>query len=211
MERLISGNETMLLMTKEEALIYNVKNRHNKLISDAINIMDKITDAEHSIVHTEDVVYNTARILFALKITDQEIIDICIIGAYWHDVGRLYCSKGHEEKSANMLYENMTQSEYNYSIDFIKNCCEAIKYHKYSMRPETIEGYIVKDADKLAYISPGRWINCYKENQKLDAIISLLPKLRDEILYFEETKKLYDKDIVSLTKFLYEKAISIKK
>ena len=72
------------------------------------------------------------------------------------------------------------------------------------MKPETIEGLIVKDADKLAWIGIGRWKSCIQNNQRLDTIVELLPKLRNEILYFDESKRIYDEDIIKLIKLLYK-------
>ena len=71
------------------------------------------------------------------------------------------------------------------------------------MTPETTEGLIVKDADKLAWIGKGRWESYIKNNQRLDTIVELLPKLRNEILYFEESRKIYDDNIIELIKLLY--------
>lgn len=71
------------------------------------------------------------------------------------------------------------------------------------MHPKTNEGLLLKDADKLAWIGLGRWKDCLKNHQNLDSIINLLPNLRNEILYFEESKKIFDRDIIKLIYLLY--------
>ena len=43
-----------------------------------------------------------------------------------------------------------------------------------------------------------------QNNQRLDTIVELLPKLRNEILYFDESKRIYDEDIIKLIKLLYK-------
>ena len=70
--------------------------------------------------------------------------------------------------------------------------------------PQTIEGLLLKDADKLAWLGLGRWKECLNNGQRLDSIIELLPKLRNEILYFDKSKQIYDRDIINLNKLLYD-------
>jgi HD superfamily phosphodiesterase len=102
-----------------------------------------------------------------------------------------------------MLKEHMKRL--NYDNEFIDSCCEAIENHKWNMKPKTKEGLIVKDADKLAFIGIERWNYCLDNNQKLDEIIALLPQLRNNILFFEESKKIYDREIINIVKLLYDK------
>ena len=102
-----------------------------------------------------------------------------------------------------MLKKEMIES--GYDNQFINECYLAIENHKWNMQPKTNEGLIVKDADKLGWIGIGRWQSCMKNNQNLDEIIKLLPRLKKEILYFKESKDIYDNDIVNLVRFLYYK------
>ena len=176
-----------------------VENKYKKIIEIAKKHMQSIHDYEHNINHINDVVYYTKKLIERLNIEID--VDVCIISAYWHDVGRIKVNNGHEKISAQMLKETMEQ--YNYESSLIDKCYKAIENHKWSMTPETIEGLIVKDADKLAWVGIGRWESCISNNQKLDAIVELLPKLRNEILYFDESKKIYDSDIIELIKYLY--------
>ena len=161
--------------------------------------MSKITDYEHDVNHMQDVVNYTYELLHSVKINVNN--EICIICAYWHDVGRMHCKEGHEKISAEMLKTEM--EEQGYDRQFINECCIAIENHKWNMTPKNNEGLIVKDADKLAWIGKGRWKICLENNQRLDSIISLLPELRSDILYYEESKKIYDRDIVKLVETLY--------
>lgn len=179
----------------------DIENKHKNLISIAINYMNTITDKEHDINHMNDVVKYTKKILMNIK--EQVDIDVCIIGAYWHDVGRTKIQNGHEKISAQMLTENM--KKLNYEEEFIKKCSDSIEFHKWNMTPKTMEGLVVKDADKIAWLGRGRWQSCLENNYRLDELIDLLPKLRNDILYFEYTKKLYDEEIVKLVSILYNK------
>ena len=101
-----------------------------------------------------------------------------------------------------MLKEEMLK--YDYDISFIDKCYKAIINHKWNMIPETNEGLVIKDADKLAFLGKRRWLECINHNYKLDSIIELLPKLKYEILYFSESKKLYDKLLIELVNILYK-------
>lgn len=179
----------------------DIENKHKDLINIAKEYMKTIKDAEHDINHMNDVVEYTKNILS--NINSQVDKEVCIIGAYWHDVGRIKIRDGHEEESVNMLVDTMRKM--NYKEEFIKRCSDSIEFHKWNMTPKTIEGLVVKDADKIAWIGSRRWEVCLEKRQRLDNIINLLPKLKKEILYFEYSKSVYDEEIVKLVKILYKK------
>lgn len=175
--------------------------KHKSLIDKAIEYMNKVQDKEHNYEHVKDVIYFSLTLLEKLKDKFDINIDAVIIACFWHDVGRIKCDIGHENLSSIMLKKEMVKE--NYDAIFIDNCIEAIRYHKWNMNPKTIEGKIIKDADKLAWLGVNRWKECIKYDQNLDSIVDLLPKLRNEILYFDESKKIYDEEIVKLVKLLY--------
>ena len=180
-------------------MIDYIEINHSKLIDKAKKYMNQITDYEHDINHMQDVVNYTYELLNKIKLDIDE--EVCIIAAYWHDVGRIKCEDGHEKVSAEMLKEEMKKQ--GYDNNFINKCFIAIENHKWNMTPKSKEGLIVKDADKLAWLGKERWKTCLENKQNLDSIINLLPKLRTEILYFEESKNIYDRDIVKLINNLY--------
>lgn len=175
-----------------------IKEKHKLLIDKAIKIMNSIEDSEHNFEHIKDVVYFSTLLLKSLKSNYNK--EVVIISAYWHDVGRSIQDENHEQISAKILRDEMVKLDYD--NDFIVKCEQAIEYHKWNMIPKTIEGFIIKDADKLAWIGINRWRECLKYGNKLDSIINLLPRLRDEILYFDESKKIYDQEIVNLIKLI---------
>ena len=177
-----------------------IENKNEEIILKAKKYMNSITDHEHDINHMNDVVYYTKELLDVLKIEIDK--EACIISAYWHDVGRTKLREGHEKLSAKMLKDEMIEEGYDNIL--IDKCYKAIEKHKWNMMPETIEGLVVRDADKLAWLGKGRWKSCLENNQRLDDLVKLLPKLKLEILYFEESKEIYDRDIINLVKILYE-------
>ena len=163
--------------------------------------MSSISDFEHNDTHMNDVVYYTKKLIEKLDIKVN--LDVCIISAYWHDVGRTKMGAGHEKLSADMLKEYMEENKYDEKL--IDECYKAIENHKWNMTPLTNEGLIVKDADKLAWLGIGRWKACVDNNQRLDSIIELLPRLRNEFLHFDVSKKIYDEECINLIKYLYDK------
>lgn len=183
-----------------------IEGKHKELINFAKQYMTLIKDSEHDINHMKDVVEYTKKILH--NINEEIDVEACIIGAYWHDVGRTKIEVGHKKISAEMLSDTM--KSLNYDENFIKKCYDSIEFHKWSMKPQTIEGLVVKDADKIAWLGAGRWNSCIKNKQRLDGLLELLPNLRNEILHFEYTKKLYDEEIVKVLKILYNEIYDIK-
>lgn len=176
-----------------------IEKNYSKLIETAKEYMKSIKDFEHNINHMNDVVLYTKELLNNINLGINA--DVCVISAYWHDVGRIKVDEGHEKLSAEMLKEEMKKLKYD--DELIDECYKAIENHKWNMQPQTTEGLILKDADKLAWLGLSRWNDCLNNHQKLDSIINLLPKLRNEIIYFDESKKIYDREIIELIKLLY--------
>lgn len=174
--------------------------KHKPLIDIAKQYMNSIPDKAHDTNHMNDIVYYVKKLINMLNIDINK--EVCIISSYWHDVGRTKLVDGHEKLSADMLKSEMEKQ--NYDQNFIDECYKAIENHKYNMTPITNEGLIVKDADKLAWLGKGRWQSAISNNQRLDEIIKLFPKLKEEILYFEESKIIYDKEIVKLIELFYQ-------
>jgi hypothetical protein len=69
------------------------------------------------------------------------------------------------------------------------------------MQPETIEGKIIRDADKLDFVSPERWEECVRAKKEgklkdlsfLKPYFDLLPKVRNEFLQLPVSKKIYQR------------------
>lgn len=171
--------------------------KNKKLIDSAIEQTKKCdNDPLHFIGHTIDVVNYVKELLEKIPANKE----ICIISAYWHDVGRSIIDKGHEEESGRMLKKEM--SKLGYENKMIEECYSAVINHKRDSIPPTIEWKIVRDADKIAYIGKNRWKRCMEENpEALDEIITVyLPILRDKILRLEYSKELFDRDMNSYIK-----------
>lgn len=171
-----------------------IYNKNKELIDIAIEKSKKLdNDPLHFIGHTYDVINYTKELLKKIDANKE----ICIIAAYWHDVGRIVTDKGHEEESGKILKEEM--KKLGYDEDIIEQCYLAVVNHKRGCIPPTIEGKIVRDADKIAYIGKKRWERCLEQDYTvLDEIIEkFLPILKDEILRLDYSKELFERDMNS--------------
>lgn len=183
-----------------------IEEKNKELIDIAKKYMSKVEDPKHSTIHMESVVKYVKEILKSEKKANAEV---CIISAYWHDVGRLYGTKGHSKTSAKMIKEQM--EKFNYDRKIIDDCVKAIENHGWYETPSTLEGEIVRDADKIDFVGISRWKACLDNNCKFEKILELLPILRKEILKLDISKEIYDKEISKLVKYLHNKIFKIEK
>lgn len=171
-----------------------IKKKYRDLIDKAINTMKAINDSVHGLKHVENVVINTIEILKEENDAEKEV---CILSAYWHDVGRLYGKENHGVNSAEMLKRELINN--NYDEEFVEKCYKAIYKHDTKEIPETLEGIIVKDADKIDAVGVERWKACVESNQRLPRII---PDLRKNMIIRDSSKKMYDKNAKKLIEYL---------
>lgn len=169
-----------------------------KSIEEARKIVGRISDLAHGSVHIESVVRTALRISKEYPEVDS---DLLAVAAWWHDAGRLY-SKDHEKLGAEMAEKNLI--DLGIEEETCKKVYNAIVFHKWFARPQTIEGEIVRDADKLDFISIPRWELCQKDkNLKVpQSIIDLLPKLRNEILHLDISREIFDERIIEFKKYI---------
>lgn len=169
------------------------------LINKAKEILKKSKDKYHDINHSRAVLKNAKKLSTNYPEADKKAL---LIAAWWHDVGRVYKGNGHEVLSAKLVSAEL--KKLSYKKEFINIVSNAIKFHKWSMAPKTIEGKIIRDADKLDFISENRWKRCIMNKQYIHTMdtLLLLPKLRNEILKLDESKNLYDKRYPVFRNFL---------
>lgn len=182
-----------------------IEEKHKKLISIAKDYMSKVDDPKHSTDHMESIVKYTKEILEFEKEADKEV---CIISAYWHDVGRISKEKGHAKLSAKMIQEEMQKQ--NYDEEFIEKCVKAIINHGWAEQPDTLEGIIIRDADKIDFVGIARWKNCIENDCKFRKILDLLPTLRKDILKLDCSREIYDREIGLLIRYLHNKIFKIE-
>ncbi len=171
-----------------------------KSIRDAQKWMQLMNDPAHDIEHVKSVKKTALQISKEIGYKNLLLIEVI---CWWHDVGRLF-SPVHEELSAQIAKYNLLG--YGCDEKTVLIVYEGIRFHKWKMKPKTLEGNILRDADKLDFISINRWKKCIEQNQleHIKPIIVLLPKLRN-ILKLDTSKKLYDIRIKKFNSFLVEK------
>lgn len=172
----------------------------------------ELVDSEHGLAHIESVTKLTAKLMDRLKHENVNYdADVCLLSAYCHDICRSQNPSSHELDGAVKIRDELKNSN-KYTDDFCQNVYNAIVFHKWSMKPQTTEGLIIRDADKLDWLSKWRWDLYRKQNINKDdiEIIKLLPQLRNKILYYECSKKLHDEMVLRITKHLKYFNIKIK-
>lgn len=112
-------------------------------------------DVIHDLDHTKRVAENTLEIAKSLDYKDTDFLELC---AYWHDVARTQAIDPHEEPSAAMARDDLLSRGANQEL--ANRAYEAIRSHKSTANPVTIEGKIIRDADKLDIFSVTRWKKC---------------------------------------------------
>ncbi len=176
-----------------------IEKENKRLIEKAIEFMKQVLDPKHALSHMESVVEYTKEILSKMEEADKEV---CLISAYWHDVGRMIQEKGHAKISADMLQEEMRNL--GYDEQFIQKCYLAIYKHSWKEEPETLEGLIIRDADKIDFVGIGRWKQCIQTNCRFRKILQLLPTVRKDILKLECSKEIFDREIGNLVVYLHD-------
>ena len=167
-------------MTKKEMAIEKAK--------EILKKVEKINPA-HNVAHTESTLFYTHKIAQNLPEVNVDILDLAV---WWHDTGRLYLDEGHAKKSAEMARDELTKM--GYEQDFVANVYEAIKNHSMRDKPNTIEGDVLRDADKLDFLTPKRWQTVI-DNKNLHSIqIGLrgIPVIRNKILALDISKEIFD-------------------
>ncbi len=148
--------------------------------------------------HVTSVVDFALRITKAFPEVDPDLITVAV---WWHDVGRFY-HEDHERISAEMAYNSLRIL--NVEIDLCQQAFDAIVFHKWSMHPQTLEGEIIRDADKLDFFSPSRWKFWVADNELnvLEDLTDLLPTFRNDCLHLEISKTLFDQVLINLTDYI---------
>lgn len=115
--------------------------------------------------------------------------------------------EGHAGISANMLKEEMEKLDYDENL--INKCYLAIYKHGWKEEPGTIEGIIIRDADKIDFVGIGRWKECIETNCRFNKIPRMIPTLRKEILKLDCSKEIFDREIGNLVAYLHDKIFDL--
>lgn len=167
-------------------------------IAEARAHLNFITDSVHDVGHARRTAENAAAIGEAMGYKNLELLELC---GWWHDVGRLIDPPDHERISAELARSSVIRLGGDQQLGQCVH--QAIAHHKWSMNPTTLEGQIVRDADKLDWLACERWETCIHAQQAdhLCTSASMLPQLYD-LLELAPSKQLYKQRIQSFTAYL---------
>lgn len=168
---------------------------YSQSITEAKNRIRRMERADFTFEHSRRVAGYAREIAAHFPEVNAELIEAA---AWWHDTGRGIDEDDHEQISAEMASASLRR------LGGEKELCgkmyNAIVYHKWSMQPETLEGEIVRDADKLDFYSIQRW-KYYREEgdyESLHKYARTLPGFREDFLHLEPSKKIFDRILPKL-------------
>lgn len=170
-------------------------------IDKAKSYYDDSEDVLHDLSHSERVAENAREIADSLAYKNPDSLELC---AYWHDVARTQGKEPHEEAGAVMARDDLLTR--GASQDLANLAYEAIRFHKSTANPVTVEGKIIRDADKLDIFSVVRWKKCVKAGwteyyaEDLKKAMDNLHKYPG-IFTYDYTKKLYKERLPEFLKF----------
>ena len=118
-------------------------------------------------------------------------------------MGRAESDKQHAQISAKEASDFLIKHGANKEI--AQQIFLAIINHGWNaLQPETLEGQIIRDADKLDFISIQRWAHILykKDDTYLDDFVKVLPIVRNKVLTLKASKKLFDQMLPSFKEFI---------
>lgn len=163
-------------------------------IAEVKRLYEGFGDSIHNLRHSERVAENAILLAQELGYEDTDFLKLC---AYWHDAARTQgITDGHEEAGAVMAQNDLLQR--GASQELAKSAYEAIRFHKSTANPTTIEGKIIRDADKLDIYSLERWKKCAEEGWRKDYVEDLTRTVASmhrypDVFTYDWTKKQYAK------------------
>lgn len=100
---------------------------------------------------------------------------------------------------------------FGYEEELIQKCYLAIYKHSWKESPETLEGIVIRDADKIDFVGIDRWKECIQKNCRFRKIIERLPITRNEILKLDCSREIFDREIGKLVGFLHDEIFEVDK
>lgn len=157
--------------------------------------MLSLNDGAHNVEHIVRV-YDWCREL--AKNYPETDLNVLKISAYWHDVGRRFESKekdDHNLKSAQKVEKYLKKE--GASEEFISKVKYNVLNHSFKYQPETIEGKILHDADKLAFLSDHEIPDAYDSMKEgYETLTFNIPKLKLALREYYEKKDMVYKGLM---------------
>ena len=135
---------------------------YNKIISNSMHYITYLLNCHlkptikfHNFQHTLSVVEACSTMAMFYQLSEEETA-ILITSAWFHDVGYIQTTEGHEKVSNEILKSFFEAKEV--AADFIQKCCECIDATQLGYQPKNRLQSILKDADYNHIISDNYWI-----------------------------------------------------
>lgn len=162
-------------------------------IAKAKSLYEGFNDVIHDWEHSERTAVHAHLIADNLGYQDKDLLELC---ALWHDAARTKgLTDGHEEAGAQMAKADLLQR--GADKELAERAYEAIRFHKSTASPVTIEGKIIRDADKLDIFTIRRWEKCAEAGwtqeyvEDLKSTVATMGRYPDAFTY-DYTKKLFE-------------------
>jgi HD superfamily phosphodiesterase len=129
---------------------------YTESVGRAKKLYEEFYDVIHNWDHSVRVAANASMIADNIGYEDKDFLTLC---ALWHDAARTRgVVEGHEEAGALLAKKDLL--DHGFDKESAERAYTAIRFHKSSSVPTTIEGKIIRDADKLDIFEVKRWQNC---------------------------------------------------
>ncbi len=158
-------------------------------IEEARSYYRDFKDIIHGQSHSESVAAAAKEIARSIGFEDFDILELC---AFWHDAARTRGLEPHEEAGAVMARDDLLSR--GASEEEANRAYEGIRFHKSSANPETVEGKIIRDADKLDIFNVERWKKCAEAGWTKEYIGDLLKTVETRGKYPDAFSYNYTKD-----------------
>lgn len=174
--------------------IYRIKDQNRDLISICKKILSELHAENYDISDPEDV------ISIMLEIVTHSGLEcdfgLCIIAAYVYNISIIEGMRREDHNYCWIPEEEMRRLRYNTSyINVIEDCVKNFGIHG---SPQTVEACLLRDADKLAWLSPKRWDRYLAMKKHPSSILKRLEFLRNDILHFDQSKVIYDRMVIQV-------------
>lgn len=177
--------------------------KFDELIKRGQSTVSQVKDPAHGLRHMQNVFRNAMEIQKEMEKDRLDVnASVADVAAIWHDTGRFEDPAEHESLSA--LWAHNEALKMGFSLETATKIFDAIYHHKWSDQPKTLEGNIVRDADKLDFLDAERWRKRLegKKYDELGYVTGIFLNLREKGLELEASKRIFDKRLPAFLHFI---------
>ncbi|MEM6719418.1 MAG: HD domain-containing protein [Bacteroidota bacterium] len=158
---------------------------YNRIISNSMHYVTYLLNCHlkptikfHNFHHTLSVVEACSTMAMFYQLSEEKRA-ILITSAWFHDVGYIKTTEGHEAVSKEFLIDFFKDKEV--PKDFIQKCCQCIEATTLGHQPKNKLEAIIKDADYNHVISDNYWVLNERLKKEIESLNDI--QLTQEIWY----------------------------